>query len=82
MSNRNGGPAFPRTPAEMDGWRDGALGMSLRDWFAGKALAALIAEPVEGIKEAMAFDLCGADAEAFAAAAYKFADAMLKARNA
>jgi len=36
MSKINdGGPAFPRSASAFD-----AYGMSLRDWFAGKALAA------------------------------------------
>ena len=50
----DGGPAFPFTPNEQmklpDGTWDqntefGDSGMSLRDWFAGMALAGMMAEP-------------------------------------
>jgi len=42
MSERNdGGPAFPRG----DPTHGGDHGMSLRDWFAGQALAGLLANP-------------------------------------
>jgi hypothetical protein len=74
MSNRNGGPAFPRTPAEMDGWRDGALGMTLRDYFAAQfmARAQSLSEDRDG----------GWDYNNAAICCYDMADAMLKARNA
>lgn len=36
--NNDGGPAFPI----IDGLGDGFKGLSLRDWFAGQALAAII----------------------------------------
>jgi len=38
----NGGPAFPLV-REYDAWD----GMSLRDWFAGQALAGLLLQPAE-----------------------------------
>ena len=50
------------------------IGMSLRDWFAGKALAGLVAQ-----FEPHAFDWRFDDA---AQESYRFADAMLKAREA
>lgn len=61
MSNpKDGGPAFPHT------WRDDhGEGMSLRDWFAGQALAGINANTA-------------ADA---AALCYAIADAMLAARS-
>ena len=59
----DGGPAFPG-----DGL--GKQGMSLRDWFAGQALAGLIACPNTS-----------GDEKAFACNAYKFADAMLAERE-
>ncbi len=74
----NGGPAFPcdvfdphvKGPEQWEG-------LSLRDYFAAKALAALIAEPVEGVTQPLGPD-CAIE---FAHDAYAFADAMLKARK-
>lgn len=64
-----GGQAFP-----TEGGSDSGLypdpGMSLRDWFAGQALAAT-AEIHNGI---------GVDPRGIAIAAYQFADAMISAR--
>ena len=43
----NGGPAFPvRSVPLEEGGQFFAAGMSLRDWFAGQALAGLLASPV------------------------------------
>jgi len=54
----------PETPT-------GPGGMSLRDWFAGQALVAIIGHPVwEGTDDEIASD------------AYKAADAMMRARDA
>jgi hypothetical protein len=72
MLEEDGGAAFP-TP-DCSAW-DGPSrtpGMTLRDWFAGQALAGIFASgnvtlPFNGPEEA-------------AARAYQFADAMLKAR--
>lgn len=58
----DGGPAFPS--AEFSG------GMSLRDWFAGQALAGLLSDPATDATQ-----------ELFATAAYLQADAMLQKRN-
>ncbi|MBK8197005.1 MAG: hypothetical protein IPK75_01455 [Acidobacteria bacterium] len=65
--SKDGGPAFPTA---------GSTGMSLRDWFAGQALAGL----------------CGTDARVyidrnkiagrFASVAFELADAMIAAREA
>jgi hypothetical protein len=63
MSKINdGGPAFP-IPDE--GWP----GMTLRDWFAGQALAGISAQYGTG------------DAAMIAVECYEHADAMLKARE-
>lgn len=68
MSNpKDGGPAFP-LPGTYGCTKDG---MSLRDYFAGKALAGLSAQFGSELAP-----------PAFAAFAYKLADAMLAAREA
>jgi hypothetical protein len=63
--NNDGGPAFP---VPQDSKAD-EMGMSLRDWFAGQALAGLIAQ-------------CNMPNEVYARMSCSIADAMLKARNA
>lgn len=65
----NGGPAFPETRFCEEGGRtipfDATPGMSLRDYFAGQALPAVL--PIAGTTGAPAM-------------AYALADAMLKER--
>ena len=65
----DGGPAFPHSSSPMRGdlteW-----GMTLRDWFAGQALAGIWACPT-----------ISGDWHDLADEAYKTADAMLAARN-
>ena len=72
MTTNTGGPAFPTHP-------EGALihdGMTLRDYFAAKAMQGILASNTEHEHEdAHIFD-------AIAEASYKQADAMLKARQA
>ena len=70
----DGGPAFP---VPMIPWQDGFInvectGVSLRDWFAGKAL--------EG--QAHRFDHPHNHRELLAKDCYEIADAMLQARSA
>ena len=63
----DGGPAFPRAASELN---YDAEGMSLRDWFAGQALAGLLASgPYDCGPSGIAHD------------AYQIADAMLTARK-
>lgn len=67
---KTGGPAFP--------YGTGYSGMSLRDYFAAKALVAIIADPdTKEVQEIMdkPFQIVAAHL------AYGFADAMLKARE-
>jgi len=64
MTKQTGGPAFPVGSGDM---RDPA-GMTLRDYFAAKAMPYLMS----------AYE----DIDAIAGVAYKMADAMLEARNA
>jgi hypothetical protein len=60
---------------------DHAASMTLRDYFAAKAMLGLITEPVEGIGEAMFVNPTDNVCRAIASAAYAIADAMLKARK-
>ena len=67
MSDTNtGGPAFPTTKP-LDSWGDPNQGMTLRDYFAAKAMQGLMdaAMPMPEIAQA----------------AYQMADDMLKARD-
>ena len=67
MTNKNnGGPAFPANHFDL---APDETGMTLRDWFAGKAMQGCLA--TEG----------WASASDIAAGAYDMADAMLKARE-
>lgn len=74
----DGGPAFP-VPGLLS---DDFNGLSLRDYFAGKALPALVAGPA-------AQNICDHDsrydetnfAQVVAINAYEFADAMLRVRS-
>ncbi|EPL2137982.1 TPA: hypothetical protein MI728_003727 [Klebsiella aerogenes] len=77
MSKHTGGPAFPElgnVGCNSD-WQS-EPGMTLRDYFAAKAMQAMISNP-------SIIDNDSDGAVNFAASAsYKFADAMLKAREA
>lgn len=71
----NGGPAFPITAEQHPNGISPEMGMSLRDYFAAKALPVLM-------------DLCRKDSDKgksyvdyVAGLSYKMADAMLKARE-
>ena len=63
----DGGPAFPR-----EDFHNGVPGMSLRDWFAGQAMAGWLASfgPDDGYRSA-----------GIAEFAYEIADDMLAARS-
>lgn len=65
----DGGPAFPHTYANGEYVNDG--GMSLRDYFAAKAMSGQLA--YEGME--------GCSSEHIAGMAYELADAMLSARK-
>ena len=68
MSNKIGGPAFP----PFHDPNTHTYGMTLRDYFAAKAMQAMLAHP--NSKET-------APPQTYASAAYCMADAMLKARS-
>lgn len=73
MSGGYGGPAFPLTGMTVEGTADWPFnGMSLRDYFAAKAMQTLI-ESWAGSDPKYARDMAGV--------AYKFADEMLKERD-
>lgn len=85
----DGGTAFPR-PAVFSpecGTMDGAEGMSLRDWFAGKALEGLTAQPDCRLFDGKADDAVGLAtwrvkiAREDAEHCYRLADAMLAERE-
>jgi len=80
----DGGPAFPSVlykhyPVE----NSASDGMSLRDWFAGKALAGLLANPCGPIQanSMSGWQFVNCDASSVSAFCYAQADAMLKART-
>ena len=76
MKTETGGPAFPLFPETSAGHAAAFQGMTLRDYFAAKAMEGIYASNTEHDQEdAHIFD-------AVAEAAYKQADAMLKARQA
>lgn len=74
MSKNNGGPAFPREDYQCNG-ADGSLGqegMSLRDYFAAKAMSGLV-----GMVNLITDDTI----ELISKRAFQLADAMIKARG-
>ena len=71
-------PAFPSP--RWEGWGSPQEGMTLRDYFAAKAMQGLIAHE-ERAKQLGSHNLGDFDARV-AVAAYRYADAMLKAREA
>ena len=78
---KDGGPAFP-VPKESDGgWEDTDCttwrhfhGMTLRDWFAGQAVAGIMGSSADAVTK-------NEQATFIATEAYLVADAMLKARE-
>jgi len=70
----DGGPAFPLREEDGGGGYYQHVGMSLRDWFAGKALEGI----VQGINKSIRFY----DIPKLATDCYGIADAMLAARKA
>lgn len=79
MSKKNdGGYAFPMEATDATAWKDCNQGMTLRDYFAAKAMqSALLAAKPENPVERM--DIY---AQSVAEISYEMADAMLRAREA
>lgn len=84
MSKNNGGPAFPAV-CEWDAtagiWKPTEAGMTLRDYFAAKAMASWIgdATTLAGVRKGAEKQNIE-EAVLIARAAYEMADAMLKER--
>ncbi len=77
----DGGSAFPNDGAWANGNPEG--GMTLRDWFAGQALSAMLAN-VEALKVLSVEAKRRGDSDGFgvtAEMAYRHADAMLEERK-
>ena len=86
---KDGGPAFPRSATKGTSGtivREAQDGMSLRDYFAGQALAALInqlANTSKADKVMKKLGMCEGQFDRLCAkCAYDYADAMIKAREA
>lgn len=79
MSAANGGPAFPH-PVPVGAWGDPEQGMSLRDYFAAKALPALLVTPFTWGELGYVPKSGRSNAQHYAAHAYELADAMLAER--
>lgn len=71
MSDQDNPPAFPMGNPEQGGHD----GMTLRDWFAGQALAGLLAN-----QQATPFGM-SANSDSFARRAFHISDAMIAARK-
>ena len=77
MTTNTGGPAFPTTKP-LEHWGDPNQGMTLRDYFAAKAMTTMF---YPAIMESIRTDE-DLDCLKVAGFAYAIADAMLKARQA
>jgi hypothetical protein len=83
MSDINdGGPAFPTDHSNTTEYTDIKGGMSLRDYFAGQALVGLLGNPDRTIKQQQTDGMAELAMQAYAISAYRFADEMLKVREA
>jgi hypothetical protein len=76
---KDGGPAFPLQSIGPD-FNPGYHGMTLRDWFAGQALAGIMGDMERAWSEAKATRQASMP-DFLAGAAYRYADAMIAARE-
>lgn len=76
MNTNNGGPAFPAGSGSLD------KGMSLRDYFAARAMQANYAAYMDEMRQDAESEMFRGDWEGdIACFAYRMADAMLRARE-
>lgn len=75
MENATNPPAFPSERANVM-----HAGMELRDYFAAKAMLGFLCEPVDGVQEALFYEISTKTCEVLARASYALADAMLQER--
>lgn len=83
MSEKNdGGPAFPTMVFQGDDHNNPeyAIGLTMRDWFAGQIAGHLVSNPNQNPLFVQFFS-GGEQAQTYAEAAYLLADAMLAQRN-
>lgn len=81
QSKDDGGPAFPTEPNTQPGFYR-HHGMSLRDWFAGQALAGMLSDGgTQAIVSRLAREGGVRSVDYMANAAYDFAGAMLAERS-
>lgn len=79
MSKKNdGGYAFPMEATDATAWRDCNQGMTLRDYFAAKALSGWLAS----YPESCTHPIVAGNADEVAKHSYMLGDAMLRAREA
>ena len=78
MTTNTGGPAFPTTKP-LEHWGDPNQGMTLRDYFAAKAMLGFITN--DNLLKSAAHYLPEGSEYSIAKLAYDQADAMLKARG-
>lgn len=91
MTKETGGPAFPSKQKALmiqsehigiaSEYEIEHNGMTLRDYFAAKAMQGLMSGRWKSDIHGQQFDAYRADASEWAKSAYDFADAMLKARE-
>lgn len=88
MSTNNGGPAFPEYASDHRGAACNTTfspkgGISMRDYFAAKAIQGLLANPGGPIQAngVIGWSWCNCSTEDVAYLAYSIADAMLKERE-
>ena len=83
MTKNDGGPAFPQE--YLDGMRNPHRGMTLRDYFAGQAMAGFFAHPdvfaPYAGKGEKPEDRAARMVDSIAVTAYSVADAMLAERD-
>lgn len=74
MNQETGGPAFPELGniGNNSDWQSES-GMTLRDYFAAKAINAILSDPDAGLLDD--------DLQRYAGISYRLADAMLRARG-